>query len=107
MLAFSGFTGLLRYRFFVSRVHKLLLALFVCAVALNVTRRLTPAAKFCSGDHLSFEEWRHKYNPSKSSELLVKLGFILKMYVYCVSVCLIVGAAMGIYVAISLKGLFA
>ena len=63
MLAFSGFTALLRYRYYVSRVHKLLLVMFVVCTALNVTRRLTPAAKFCSGDHLSFDDWRHKYAP--------------------------------------------
>ena len=106
-VALSGFPELIKYRFFVSRVNKVALASFVALLGFMVYRRGTPAAKFCSGDHLDYSEWRIRFSPHRSKEFLVKMGFILQMYVYAISVSLAGIFVLLIYVAKSVKGLFA
>ena len=106
VIAFSCSKELLKYRFFVSRFNKLVLACFVILIGCIIKTRLSPAAKFCSGDHLTYDEWRHRFAPHRSREFLVKMGFILKMYVNCVMMSLVIFLGLGLYLAYSLKGLF-
>ena len=63
VVALAGYKELIKYRFLVSRLDKVVLTCFVFLIGLMFVRRLSPAAKFCSGDHFTYEEWRHKFVP--------------------------------------------
>ena len=106
-LALAGFKELIKYRFFVSRLNKLAITSFVCLIILMFCRRLSPAAKFCSGDHLNYSDWIARFHPHRSKEFLVKMGFILKMYVYVVCALIACAIAIGIYTAMLIRTLFA
>ena len=105
--ALAGIKELIKYRFFVSRLNKIAIASFVCLIVLMFCRRLSPAAKFCSGDHLSYGDWIARFHPHRSKEFLVKMGFILKMYVYVVCVMIVAAIAIGVYTAMIIGSIFA
>lgn len=105
-MAFSWFKDLIKYRFIVSRINKLFIIFFVLLLGFLFYRRLSIAGKFCSGDHLTTAEWKARFNPHKSREFLVKLGFIMHMYVYAVTSFLTMAFFIGVYMAYAVAQIF-
>ena len=99
LVALYGFKELVKYRFIVSRINKLVIIAFLMLLIMLFYRRLSVAGRFCSGDHLTSEEWYARWNPHHSKELLVKMGFILNMYVRVVTGLIVIAIVAASFIA--------
>ena len=69
---------MLKYRFYVSRVNKLVLIFGAYCLVLLHTYRLSSPGKLCSGDYLSEEQ---KADPTVANNYLIQRGDYFKLYI--------------------------
>ena len=103
VIAILVWNPLLRYRMYVSRANKIVICYIIYLLALTWSYRYSPEGQLCSGDQLT---WAQKRDPKAWEVYMIKIGNILRGYIYAIYVLLGSAATAGVFMFYSLKKAF-